>query len=180
MRIIKENTIGFIIDFQERLMPHMHNRDELIRKSRILIQGLKLLQIPLIYTEQYPKGLGRIIDPISELLLPDHPFEKIAFSCCDDPAIMKQLQSYNKKTILISGIEAHVCVVQTVLDLIDTGYQPVVIADCTASRNDNDKEMALKRIIQEGGRVATVESILFELMRTAEHESFKALSELVK
>ncbi|MBN1575594.1 MAG: isochorismatase family protein [Chitinispirillaceae bacterium] len=180
MRIIREETVGLVVDLQERLVPHMSGRDELISRNRILLQGLKLLDVPVLSTEQYPKGLGKTVGGISELLSHDIPFEKITFSCCDDAAIRSRLQSLGKKTVLIAGIEAHVCILQTALDLCNYGMSPVVVEDAVASRSENDKHVALGRIAGGGGRITTVESVLFELMRTAQHASFKVLSNLVK
>ena len=180
MRITVAETVGLVIDLQERLVPHMHNCDELILKNRILIKGLKLLDIPLLWTEQYPKGLGRTVSGVAELLANDIPFEKTAFSCCDDAAILSRMQFPGKKTVLIAGIETHVCVLQTAIDLCSHGMSPVVVEDAVSSRRENDKRIALGRITGAGGRLTTVESVLFELARTAQHPSFKALSNLVK
>lgn len=180
MRIIAADTVGLIIDLQERLVPHMHGRDELIARVRLLLKGLKLLDVPVLLTEQYPKGLGGTVSEIAELLPDGIRFEKISFSCCDDAAILSRLQSLGKKNVLIAGIEAHVCVLQTAIDLCGCGMLPVVAEDAVASRRENDKRIALKRIAAAGGMLTTVESVLFELARTAQHPSFKALSALVK
>jgi nicotinamidase-related amidase len=180
MRIVKEDTLGLVIDLQERLVPHMYGHDELIEKNRLLLQGLRLLDVPVLFTEQYPRGLGKTIDRISEFFANDIPFEKITFSCCDDAAVRSRLQSLGKKTVLIAGIEAHVCVLQTALDICNSGMVPVIVEDAVSSRRERDKRVALDRIAGEGGRITTVESVLFELMRTAQHPSFKALSNLVK
>ncbi|MBN1309310.1 MAG: isochorismatase family protein [Chitinispirillaceae bacterium] len=180
MRIISEETVGLVVDLQERLVPHMSGRDELIARNRILLQGFKLLDIPVVSTEQYPKGLGKTVEAIREVLPDTIPFEKITFSCCDDAAIRSRLQSLGRKTVLIAGIEAHVCVLQTAIDLNNYGMSPVVVEDAVASRRENDKRVALGRIAGGGGRITTVESVLFELMCTAQHASFKALSTLVK
>lgn len=180
MRILKEDAVGLIIDLQERLVTHMHERDELIAKNRLLIEGLKLLDVPIVLTEQYPRGLGKTVDGIAQLFTHDIPFEKITFSCCDDAAIRSRLQSLGRKTVIIAGIETHVCVLQTVLDLFDKGMSPVVVEDAVSSRSMSDKQVAIRRIEGMGGRTTTVESLLFELMRTAQHPSFKTISALVK
>jgi nicotinamidase-related amidase len=180
MRIAIEETVGLVIDLQERLVPHMHAGEELIARTRILLQGLRLLDIPVLWTEQYPRGLGKTVGAVAELLSHDIPFEKITFSCCDDAAIRSRIRSLGRKTVLVAGIEAHVCVLQTALDLSGFGMSPVVVEDAVSSRRENDKRVALGRIAAEGGRLTTVESALFELARTARHSSFKALSKLVK
>jgi hypothetical protein len=180
MRIIVAETVGLVIDLQERLVPHMHGCDELIAKNRILLKGLQLLDVPVLWTEQYPKGLGRTVGGVAELLSNDIPFEKTSFSCWDDAAIRPRMQSFGKTTVLIAGIEAHVCVLQTAIDLCGQGMSPVVVEDAVSSRRENDKRIALGRITGAGGVLTTVESVLFELARTAQHPSFKALSNLVK
>ena len=180
MRILKEDTVGLIIDLQERLVPHMHDAARLIAKNRLLIEGLKLLDIPLILTEQYPKGLGKTIPEIMSFFPHDIPFEKVTFSCCDDAVTRSRIQSFGKKTVVIAGIEAHVCILQTMLDLQALGMTTVVVADAVESRNETDRHFALQRIAAHGGTVTTVESILFELLRSARHPSFKSISKLVR
>jgi nicotinamidase-related amidase len=180
MRILKENTLALIIDIQDRLFPHINEKEILEKNIRILISGLKVLDIPILLTEQYPKGLGFTIPAIKEALSTSPAIEKTAFSCCDEPAFMKSLADSGKKSIIIAGIESHVCVLQTVLDLLKIGFQPVVVEDCVSSRKPNDKKIALKRMNQEGAIISTYESILFELARVSGTEQFKAISKLVK
>jgi hypothetical protein len=180
MRILKENTLALIIDVQERLFPHIYEKEILEKNIRILISGLKILDIAILVTEQYPKGLGFTIPALNEVLPSNPAIEKISFSCCDEPAFIKSLAHSGQKSIIIAGIESHVCVLQTVIDLFKQGYQPIVIEDCVSSRNPNDKKIALKRMRQEGAIVSTYESILFELLRVSGTEQFKAISKLVK
>ena len=180
MRIKREQAAALIIDIQERLFPHMDQQNELLRKCTILVNGLKVLNIPMVLTEQYPKGLGNTIEEISGLMQKDTRIEKIAFSCCDEPAVMGNTAIRNHKTIIICGIEAHVCVLQTVIDLYEAGYTAVVVEDCISSRNPEDKRIAVERMRAEGAVITSCESILFELARVAGTEEFKAISRLVK
>jgi nicotinamidase-related amidase len=180
MRIKRENSAALLIDIQDRLFPHMHEKDELLRKCSILVEGLQVLGIPLVITEQYPKGLGNTVDALSKLVSQDPVFEKIAFSCCDEPAVLQTEALQKKKNIIICGIEAHVCVLQTVIDLIEAGYTPVVVEDCISSRNLLDKGTAVERMRSEGALITSCESILFELARVAGTDEFKAISRLVK
>jgi nicotinamidase-related amidase len=180
MRITKENTSTVIIDIQERLFPHMYNREELEHNVQILMKGLKLLNIPILITEQYSKGLGKTIPTISENKGNIEPIEKISFSCCDESRFLKELNMLNKKFVILAGIETHVCVLQTVLDLIDSGFNPVLVEDCVSSRKKNDKKIAVERIRSEGGIITTYESILLELCRVAGTETFKQISGLIK
>ncbi len=180
MRITKDNTAAVIIDIQERLYPHMYNREELERNVGILINGLHILKVPLLITEQYSKGLGKTIPAISENLENFEPIEKISFSCCDESRFLKELNMLNKKFVILAGIETHVCVLQTVLDLIDSGFHPVLVEDCVSSRKENDKKIAVDRIRSEGAIITTYESILLELCRVAGTETFKRISGLIK
>lgn len=180
MRINRKESAALLIDIQERLFPHMDQSDELLRKSVLLIEGLKVLDIPMVITEQYPRGLGSTLNEISALMAGDQPLEKIAFSCCDEPRVMQHEVMQNYRTIIICGIEAHVCVLQTVIDLRHAGYNAVVVHDCIASRNPEDKRVAVERMRSEGAVITSCESILFELARVAGTDEFKAISRLVK
>ena len=180
MRIKRENSTGLLIDIQEKLFPHMDQKEALIKKCTMLIEGLKVLDIPLVITEQYPKGLGVTVEELSVLVSQDALIEKIAFSCCDEPAVLQNAAIQNRKTIIIAGIEAHVCVLQTVVDFLAAGYTAVVVEDCISSRSREDKLVAVERMRAEGAVITTCESILFELARVAGTDEFKAISRLVK
>ena len=180
MRILKESSLALVIDIQERLYPHMDQAELLLKNTGILLSGLKALDIPVILTEQYPKGLGSTLEEI-KLKLPNiDPLEKISFSCCDDSSYMEALRASGKSQIIICGIETHVCVMQTVIDLLEKDFIPVVIADCVSSRSPSDKHIALERMSHEGAIISTYESILFELARVAGTDTFKTISKLVK
>ncbi len=180
MRINRENSAGLIIDIQGKLFPHMDQNDTLLKKCTTLIEGLKVLEVPLVITEQYPKGLGPTVDDIATLVAEDPLVEKITFSCCDEPAVLQTVSIQNRKAIIICGIEAHVCVMQTVVDLQAAGYTAVVVEDCISSRNPEDKRVAVERMRAEGAVISTCESILFELARVAGTDEFKAISRLIK
>jgi hypothetical protein len=180
MRITRQDSIGLVIDIQERLLPHIYEYEALLKRTNVLIQGLKILDIPLKITEQYPKGLGPTVDSISTLISDFSPNEKMTFSCCDSSEFARELEKSSRKNIIICGIEAHVCVLQTCIDLLQTGYQPVVIADAISSRNNDDKKIAIHRMRQEGAIISTTESILFELVRISGTSEFKEISRLVK
>jgi hypothetical protein len=180
MRIKREDSAGLVIDIQGKLFPHMDDKEGLLRKCLMLIEGLKVLNVPLVITEQYPKGLGATVDDIAVLLAQDPLIEKIAFSCCDEPAVLQNAVMQDNKTIIICGIEAHVCILQTVVDLHAAGFTAVVVEDCISSRNPEDKRVAVERMRTEGAVITTCESILFELTRVAGTDEFKAISRLVK
>jgi nicotinamidase-related amidase len=180
MRIKRDNCTGLIIDVQERLLPVMADKEILVANCRKLVEGLQILGIPLVFTQQYSKGLGQTISEISSLQLPFSYIEKNTFSCLDEPVFANHLESSGKSIVLIGGIESHVCVLQTAIDLQENGYHPVVISDCIGSRDVTEKTIALERFSLEGIRVSTVESILFELTRSANTIEFKSISKLVK
>jgi len=180
MRILKDNTAGLIIDIQERLYPFIFENEKLTKNVSKLIEGLKIIGVPIFVTEQYVKGLGSTIEPVSILLGSIPRIEKMSFSCCDEPRVMEGLALSGKDNIIIAGIESHVCVLQTVIDFIHNGYHPVVVEDCVSSRNENDKRIAIDRMRQEGAIITTCESVLFELLRYSGTEQFKGISRLVK
>jgi len=180
MRIKLEDTAALLIDFQERLFPHMHKKEELLQNTTRLIQGLKVLDIPMIVTQQYTTGLGSTISELDEILGDYTPFEKIAFSCCGAEDFIERLKKLKKQNIIVAGIEAHVCVLQTVLDLIDGRFIPVIVEDCISSRKLNDKNITVERMRYSGVIITTYESILFELVSVAGTQTFKAISKIVK
>lgn len=180
MRIKVSECTGLVIDIQERLFPVMHRGDELLRRVQILLEGLKILNIPMLVTEQYPKGLGATLDPITKALDQPEIIEKLSFSCCGEPDFISALEKLGKPNVIVCGIEAHVCVLQTVIDLVEKGYKPVVLADCISSRNPDDKAVAVERMQSEGAVITTSESLLFELTVEAGTEQFKSISRLVK
>jgi hypothetical protein len=180
MRIKKENTIGVVIDIQSRLYPFIKDNEIITRNNSILLQGLKILKVPIVVTQQYTQGLGETIPEISEVLGEYKHIEKTAFSCCDEPRFNEDLALASKMYVIITGIEAHVCVLQTVNDLIGQGYIPVVVEDCVGSRKPNDKNMAIERMRQAGAIITTYESILFELLKYSGTDQFREISKLVK
>ena len=181
MRILKPETAGLFIDFQERLFPHIAEREELLRNSRILAQGLAVLDVPILVTQQYTKGLGETIPQIREVLPPGTvALEKNSFSCMDEPAVREAIRGTGKRFIVIAGIEAHVCVLQTVIDLVEAGLVPVVIADCVSSRAAGNRDIGLGRMEREGAVISCVETLLFELQRFSGGPQFKEISRLVK
>ena len=184
MRIETKQCEALIVDVQERLFPHIYNNEELERNLGILINGLKQLQVPFIVTQQYTKGLGNTISSVRTALANDSGnlqyIEKISFSCCDEPTFETKLRQIDKKLLVIAGIEAHVCILQTVLDICRRGMVPILVEDCTGSRNPNDKKVAVERMKTAGAVVTTYESLLFELCRFAGTATFKAISCLVK
>lgn len=180
MRIDKENCIGLVVDIQERLVPVMYQKDKFLSNSSRLILGLQELGVPLIITQQYTKGLGNTITEISTLIRDFKPIEKTSFSCYDEPEFVKALNYCEPKNVIICGIESHVCVLQTAIDLKTAGYNPIIIYDCITSRAKLNLKIAIERFRFEEIMISSFESILFELTRGANDPAFKAISKLVK
>lgn len=180
MRILKENTVALVIDIQERLLPAMEEQEMLINNCTILIGGLQELSVPLIVTQQYTRGLGETVPEIKSIIKDFSPIEKRDFSCCDEANIAEEIEKSGAKNVIICGIESHVCVLQTAIDLKEAGYIPVVVMDCVSSRNLDNVDLAAERFRYEGIMMASYESILFELTRGAGAPEFKAISKLVK
>ncbi|WP_378954961.1 hydrolase [Pelosinus sp. sgz500959] len=178
MRIEKEKSQLLLIDVQEKLFPHMENQEILRKKVITLLEGMKALAIPIMAARQYPKGLGDTIEELGVYF--SHYYDKMAFSCCGSAELLAEFDKTGRKNIIITGIEAHVCVLQTVIDLKSLGFTPIVVVDAISSRDRRDYEIALKRMEYEGAILATVESILFELCHSAGTEDFKKISRLVK
>lgn len=182
MRIIRDNTTAVIIDVQEKLLPHMDQHEQTLHKLVTLVRGLETLSVPTILTEQYPRGLGPTVPSLMEAFgePPPDPLIKASFSCCDDDPFMQRLAGTDRSMVIVAGIEAHVCVLQTTLDLLDHEYTPVVVMDAVSSRSVRDREIAARRLEREGARLTTVESVLFELTRVSGTDEFKAISRLIK
>lgn len=180
MRILKEQAIAVLIDVQEKLAPHMVEMETMLERQEVLSKGLKILGVPLLVTEQYTRGLGLTLPRLKEIIDPFDPMEKMAFSCWDDAVFREALIESGRKTVILFGIEAHVCLLQTALDLLEEGYQPVVVEDCVSSRKASDKRIALNRMAQEGVIISSAESLLFEICRVSGTETFKQISRLVK
>lgn len=180
MRVEKENTIGLIIDIQEQLFPAMFEKETFLQNCKILIQGLVELNIPTITTQQYTRGLGETLPEI-KAEIPNFEFiEKRAFSCYDEPTFNEKLKDLEAKNIIICGIESHVCVLQTAVDLKEAGLNPIVVMDCVSSRTAENIELAKERFSYENIMMTSYESILFELTRSSVRPEFRAISKIVK
>jgi nicotinamidase-related amidase len=180
MRAYADETALIVIDYQEKLVPVMNNYLEFVHNSAILLKGIIKLDVPVIMTQQYTRGLGETIPDIRNIEGMPDAFDKIAFSCMADEAIYNALDRLNVKNVIVCGCEAHICVLQTVIDLIGEEYNVYLVSDCIASRRDRDREIAIKRASQEGAMITTYESILFELLERAGSDQFKYISALIK
>ncbi|MES2012342.1 MAG: hydrolase [Pseudomonadota bacterium] len=170
-----------IIDMQTRLTAAMplEAMQAAIKNSEILVTAAAMLEVPILFTEQYPKGLGHTVPELLALLPNAHAVEKTVFSCVAAPTFSRQL-SGDRSQLILAGIEAHVCVLQTALDLISAGKQVYVAEDAVVSRNPANKANALARMRDAGCIITNTESIVFEWLGKAEGDAFKAISKLIR
>ena len=170
------------IDMQERLVNAMPETiSGTIESQKILLQAASLLGLKTIITEQYPKGLGYTTEELSSLFSSDWKIiEKNTFSSMQEPAVRAEISNSPVKTIILAGIETHVCVLQTAIDCIESGYQTILIADAVNSRKESDKLTALRTAESCGIQIMSVESLIFMLMRDSKHPEFKNISKLLK
>ena len=172
-----------VIDLQERLMSAMQAtaREMVVRNTGILVTAANLLDIPALATEQYPNGLGHTEQAITtKFSTHTHPFEKTCFSCVDCHDFTGALTRSTRSQYIITGVEAHVCVLQTAMDLLTRGNDVYVVEDAVCSRRSENKENSLNRIRQAGGTVTNTESVLFEWLGDARHPHFKTISALIR
>lgn len=175
-----ENTVLLVIDVQEKLFRVIDHREKLVDNLQRLIKGIQVLGVPILVTEQYPQGLGPTIQEIAPLLTMVQPLPKTSFSCCGDKAFLQKLTALGRKQVLLSGIESHVCVYQTAADLIRSGYEVQAVSDVIASRTPENRETGLRMMERLGANLTSTEAVLFELLRVAGGDKFKAISQIVR
>lgn len=176
----REKTALLIIDIQEKIIRVMLSSEIIIQNTLKLIEGFKILGSPIFVTEQYPKGLGETENRIKESLKEIVPMQKLSFSCSGAGELFETLKYRNIKQVAVAGIESHVCVQQTALDLLANGFQVSLAADACSSRKETDYNMALERMRTAGVIITSTEAILFELLNVCGTEEFKKISEIVK
>ncbi|NTW48220.1 MAG: hydrolase [Chlorobiales bacterium] len=175
-----ENTALVVVDVQGKLAGLMYRKEDLFENLNRLIKGAQILQIPIILTEQYPKGLGPTASELSELMPEVKPIEKITFSCCGNDAFSQAIKALGRRQLLLTGIETHICVYQTAIDLLSSGFEVQVVTDAVSSRKRSNKRIGLERMKMAGAIPTSTEMALFELLRVAEGEKFREISKLVK
>jgi len=175
-----ENSALIVIDVQGKLARLMYEKEALFENLQKLIKGAQILGIPIIVTEQNPKGLGPTIPEVAHLLSNIQPIPKFSFSCCGDERFLQELKALNRKQVLIAGIEAHVCVYQTAMDLLNSGYEVQIVADAVSSRTAKNRDIGLGKMNSEGAGLTSTETALFELLKVAEGAKFKEILKVVK
>jgi len=177
-----DRAMLLVIDVQEKLLPFIESHEEVRGGIEYLLRGAGIFELPVLATEQYPRGIGPTVAPVADLLRQREApvLEKDTFSACGDEAVREALRSIDRPQVIVCGIEAHVCVQQSVLDLLSLGHQAFVCADTVGSRSELDLDLGLARMQQAGAVVTTAESLLFELCGNCKSPRFKPLLELVK
>jgi nicotinamidase-related amidase len=179
-RLAIADTALLLIDVQEKFAPAIHGMDKVIDNCVRLVRGCRELGVPILVTEQYPQGLGRTVPQVAEALGDFKPLVKTAFSLFGDQDIAGAILNMNRPNLLVAGVEAHVCVIKTALDALGAGYAVHWIADAVSSRAADNAKAATKRARQCGAFLASTEMVLFQMIDTAEHEKFRAISKIVK
>jgi nicotinamidase-related amidase len=169
-----------VIDVQDKLFRVMHQRERLADDLGKLIRGIRVFGIPAIVTEQYPEGLGRTIPEISELLADVTPLSKLHFSCYREPSFTAALDALGRRQVIVCGIESHICVYQTTVDLIAAGYEVHVVADGVSSRTPENCAIGLDLVRRQGASVTSVEAVLFELLGIGSGDRFRAIRKIIQ
>lgn len=183
MRLDRNNAILVAIDVQERLMPVIAGCEEVERNIDRLVRGCALLGVPAILTEQYVKGLGPTVEPVRRAFEETsgyQPIEKDCFSAQRCEAFSARVAALGRRQVLVAGVETHVCVHQTVQDLLEAGLAVTVVADAVSSRTERNRELALQRMVADGVKLSSTEMALFELVVVSGTDEFRAISRLVK
>jgi len=181
MLIDAENSLLLVVDLQERLMPAVGGSQDVLRNVKILIEAARQLAVPVIATEQNPRGLGQTVGAIADRLPGGCTFEKSHFSALAEPSLGKRIAETGRSHILICGAEAHVCVLQTSMELqASPGRQVFLVADATASRTAGNYRLALDRLARNGVEILSTEMVVFEWLRHSDRAGFRDLLALIK
>jgi nicotinamidase-related amidase len=178
MLLDRSKSLLLLVDMQERLVPAMHNAGDVTDRCGILLKAAHEIGVPIFATEQYPKGLGATLPQFVEFA--SKRMEKLEFSAYANIAIRDELKRAGQSQLILCGVEAHVCVLQTGLELIAAGYQVFVVGDAVASRRPESREIALQRLARAGATTITVEMALFEWLRSASAPEFRSISKLIR
>ena len=178
--LTKNNSFCLLIDVQEKLFPAIYEKEILLKNIEFLLNGLAELEIPIIATEQYPKGLGKTINNITKKNQIQKFLEKTEFSAWLNPIIKQEIIKLDKKQVVLIGIESHICVLQTALHMIKHGFEVFIPIECVGSRTLANTQNSLQRIQASGGIITNIESCLFEIMESSTNPHFKIISDLIK
>ena len=176
----RNNAALLIIDIQERLAVVMDKIERVVRNTLHLGELAKMLNIPVVVTEQYPKGLGKTLPEIQSALPASLPIEKVSFNCCGEESFNEQMKRLGKKKIIVTGMETHICVLQTSLGLIQAGFDVHLVTDAVCSRTKANWRSGLELIRDAGGVLTNTETVLFQILGVAGTPEFKAISNRIK
>jgi len=178
--LTRDGTVLVVIDVQEKLFVKVDEKERVAKNICRLIQFADIMRIPIVITEQYPKGLGPTIPEIRRLTSNIKPIEKVEFSCLASSAFRERLAEVHAENLVLTGIEAHICVAQTAIEALKSGYRVYVVSDAVSSRRREDETIAIERMRQEGITIVTSEMLMYEILRKAGTPEFKKILELVK
>ncbi len=177
----RDVSLLLVIDVQERYIPHLFEGARVVEATRRLIEGAKLVGVPILHTEQYPQGLGPTTQPLRDALPPGQAaFSKLAMSCMAEPGFADALRAKGREQVVVAGIEAHACVNQTAHELLAAGYETHVVIDAISARFERDYRIAIERLVHVGAVPTTVEAVLLEWVRTARVPEFQQVRALIR
>ena len=174
------DSVLVVVDMQGKLIPKIFDQHTVISNIVTLIKSAEILNIPIIVTEQYPKGLGPTIPEIKDIIVPWQPIEKISFSCFGSGNFPKKLKGLGKNNLILCGIESHVCIMQTALNGLKSNYSVFFVKDAISSRTENNRETGFERMAQAGAIPVSTEMAMFELLREADTDKFKQMISMIK
>lgn len=180
MKIIREDSIAVLVDIQEKFVPHINEVEILLQNVNKITEGFNVLGIPIVLTEQNSAKLGHTVNSIQSVLLNYDPIDKLCFSCVQNDTFLTKIKNTGKNQIILAGIETHICVLQTAIDLLELDHQVYVLEDCVSSRTQANKINGLNRIRQHGGVITCIESVLFEICGEAGTDEFRKISAIIK
>jgi len=180
MRLSRDRSALVLIDLQERLMPAMEGAAPVLARCGVLLEAARRLGVPVFATRQYPRGLGGIVEPLAGALQADECHDKLAFSAFAETGLRDALLGLGRDHFVVAGVEAHVCVLQTALDLLAEGYAVAVVADAVTSRHEASRTLALERLRARGAAIVNTEMVVFEWLERAGTDEFRALSALIR
>ena len=175
-----ERCVLLVVDIQDAFKAHIPDMERVVERSKVIIESAGLLEIPIVVTEQYPKGLGRTVEPLRKALGECEYYDKITFSCLQDEKIKEAITDHQREQLLLVGIETHVCVAQTAYDAVAMGLRPYLAVDAVSSRRTKDNDVALERLRSEGCVLTTTEAAILEMTVSSRHPKFREISKLIK
>jgi nicotinamidase-related amidase len=178
--IDKEDTVLLVVDIQSKLAAVMKEKDKVVKNNQHLIELAKMIGMPVMVTEQYPKGIGTTVPEIREVLPFYRPVEKMTFDCCGRPAFLEELKEHNKSNVILTGMETHICVLQTCIGLLKGGINVHVVQDASCSRTKENWKTGIEFMREAGAVVTCTETVLFQLLKVAGTEEFKKISQRIK